>query len=98
MGIEFNEYNDVLDDPYVVRATRSFSVYNPDYDEDGYETDGWFQVAAGTEWLIESVGEENDLWLDGTGEMTGWHLDISRVDLDRYFEVIHEGGYDEDQA
>lgn len=95
VDIEFNEYNDVLDDPYVVRATKSFSVYNKDCDEGG---DGWFQVAAGTEWLIELVGEENDLWLDGTGEMTGWYLDISRGELDRYFEVIHEGGYDEEQA
>lgn len=87
--VHFNEFGDYLDQPYVVRALRSFDVNLSDGDG-GFVEGELFHVEEGSVWEVYEPGDENDVHLDGND---GW-LDLNWDDL-RMFELLEEGGYSE---
>lgn len=87
--VRLNEYGDTLDEPYVVRAVKDFTVPHYDWWAD---LDRDIIVPKGSEWAIYGASCENDYLL----ESDCWALDLSQSDLDEYFELVAEGGYDDD--
>lgn len=77
------------DEPYVVRCVKAFELLN-EWDEDG--SCGYIYVDEGSEWEISSPSYESDYMLEGNG----WVLDLSERCLNEHFELVHEGGCDED--
>lgn len=90
MDIKFDEYGTTLDDPYVVRCAKGFGWWYTDYEDEGNEIDKHFRVEEGTEWDIDSHGDENDVLLYSDEG----YIEIAWEDLDAHFELVHEGGYE----
>ena len=95
MSIETKSNNSGnLREPYTLRCIKPFEILNDFYDEED-DAEEYLNIDAGTYWESSDSISERDFRLYGKGEMEGWYIDLTADCLDKNFEVVPEGEYDE---